>query len=168
MTEEAWQVDPLRCSDVRKAVVALEAGKHGYQHVPSGTHFGNFPGCPYSHSIVYGTCKLSSRKFLYGRLVVLWCGGRTPGIVRKYCVYASLAYHRRMRNRPKPPEPTKIRQLRESLGLSQTQAAELVYSTLRSWQNWEGGQVGMHPAIWAWFRHRVESGEAPAFPGRRR
>jgi hypothetical protein len=69
-----------------------------------------------------------------------------------------------MRNRPNPPKPAVIRQLRESFGLSQTQAAELVYSTLRSWQNWEGGQVGMHPAIWAWFRHRVDSGDAPASP----
>jgi hypothetical protein len=69
-----------------------------------------------------------------------------------------------MRNRPKPPKPAEIRRLRESFGLSQTQAAELVYSTLRSWQNWEGGQVGMHPAIWAWFRHRIDSGDAPASP----
>jgi len=70
-----------------------------------------------------------------------------------------------VRDRPKPPEPAEIRKLRESFGLSQTQAAELVYSTLRSWQNWEGGQVGMHPAIWAWFRHRVEIGDTPA-PGK--
>lgn len=67
-----------------------------------------------------------------------------------------------MANRPNPPNPAEIRRLREKFDLSQTQAAELVYSTLRSWQNWEGGQVGMHPAIWAWFRHRVQSGEAPA------
>ncbi len=67
-----------------------------------------------------------------------------------------------MRSRPNPPKPGEIRRLRESFGLSQTQAAELVYSTLRSWQNWEGGQAGMHPAIWAWFRHRLESGQAPA------
>jgi putative transcriptional regulator len=69
-----------------------------------------------------------------------------------------------MAEKPKPPKGAEIRQLRETYGLSQTQAAELVYSTLRSWQNWEAGEVGMHPAIWSWFRHQVESGEAPASP----
>ena len=69
-----------------------------------------------------------------------------------------------MRKRPNPPKHAEVRQLRESFGLSQTQAAELVYSTLRTWQNWEGGQVGMHPAIWAWFRYRVDSGDARASP----
>ncbi|HSY46923.1 MAG TPA: hypothetical protein VK800_12795 [Steroidobacteraceae bacterium] len=64
-----------------------------------------------------------------------------------------------MADKPDSPKEAAIRQLRETYGLSQTQAAELVYSTLRSWQNWESGQVGMHPAIWAWFRHRVETGE---------
>jgi putative transcriptional regulator len=69
-----------------------------------------------------------------------------------------------MADKPDSPKGTQIRQLRETYGLSQTQAADLVYSTLRSWQNWEGDEVGMHPAIWAWFRHRVESGEAPPSP----
>jgi hypothetical protein len=64
-----------------------------------------------------------------------------------------------MTDKPDAPKGADIRQLRETYGLSQTQAAELVYSTLRSWQNWEADEVGMHPAIWAWFRHRVETGE---------
>lgn len=56
------------------------------------------------------------------------------------------------------PTAAEIRQAREAAGLTQTQAAELVYSTLRSWQNWEGGdpQRRMHPAIWAYFLIRLE------------
>jgi len=53
------------------------------------------------------------------------------------------------------PRPTQIRELRETYGLSQTDAADVVYSALRSWQNWEAGEVRMHPAIWSWFKHVV-------------
>jgi DNA-binding XRE family transcriptional regulator len=67
-----------------------------------------------------------------------------------------------MLDKPNPPKGAEVRELRESLGLSQSQAAELVYSTLRSWQNWEAGDVGMHPAVWCWFRHQVESKEGPS------
>ena len=63
------------------------------------------------------------------------------------------------------PAPSEVRELRETYGLSQTAAAELVYSALRSWQNWEAGEVSMHPAIWAWFRHVVvTAGSAPPSP----
>lgn len=50
------------------------------------------------------------------------------------------------------PRPEEIRALRESYGLSQTAAAAMAYSTLRSWQNWEAGTVRMHPAIWMWWQ----------------
>jgi DNA-binding XRE family transcriptional regulator len=53
------------------------------------------------------------------------------------------------------PKPAQIRELREIYGLSQADAADVVYSALRSWQNWEAGEVRMHPAIWAWFKHVV-------------
>ena len=62
-----------------------------------------------------------------------------------------------MPGKPKPPKAAEIRRLRERLELTQAAAAELVYSALRSWQNWEAGTVAMHPAIWAWFRHQVEA-----------
>lgn len=65
---------------------------------------------------------------------------------------------RRMDAPGSTPKPAEIRALRESLGLSQTAAAKIVYSTLRSWQNWEAGDAKMHPAIWAWFRHSVNQG----------
>lgn len=49
------------------------------------------------------------------------------------------------------PKPTEIRAAREAAGLTQTAAAVLVYSTLRTWQDWEAeGDTNrrMHPAIW--------------------
>lgn len=49
------------------------------------------------------------------------------------------------------PDPQTIRECRQAHGLTQEQAAELVWSTLRTWQNWEAGINKMHPAIWwAW------------------
>lgn len=49
------------------------------------------------------------------------------------------------------PRPAEIAQTREEAGLTQTQAAELIYSTLRTWQDWEGGQRRMHPALWEYW-----------------
>lgn len=40
-----------------------------------------------------------------------------------------------------------IKQLREKLGMTQSQAAELVHSSLRAWQQWESGERQMHPGI---------------------
>lgn len=53
------------------------------------------------------------------------------------------------------PDPEEIRALRESAELTQTEAARLVWGTLRAWQDWEGGQRRMHPAIWELFRIKV-------------
>lgn len=55
------------------------------------------------------------------------------------------------------PAPAKIRQAREAAELTQTQAAELVYATLRTWQNWETEEGSpehrrMHPAIFELFQ----------------
>lgn len=35
------------------------------------------------------------------------------------------------------PTPAEVRAARESVGLTQQQAAELIYTTWRTWQNWE-------------------------------
>jgi DNA-binding transcriptional regulator YiaG len=35
------------------------------------------------------------------------------------------------------PTPAQIRATREAADLTQSQAAELIYATLRTWQNWE-------------------------------
>jgi DNA-binding transcriptional regulator YiaG len=50
------------------------------------------------------------------------------------------------------PTPADIRTAREAAGLTQTQAAALVHSALRSWQQWEAGDRAMHPGLWELFR----------------
>lgn len=49
------------------------------------------------------------------------------------------------------PKPAVIKAARELAGLTQTAAAALVYSTMRTWQDWEAegdSNRRMHPAIW--------------------
>jgi DNA (cytosine-5)-methyltransferase 1 len=58
------------------------------------------------------------------------------------------------------PKPAQIRAEREKAGLTQTAAASLVHSTLRSWQQWEAepgtsGHRRMHPAFWELFRLKL-------------
>lgn len=55
-------------------------------------------------------------------------------------------------NSPSSPMPGEVRAARESQGLSQTDAAALVHSALRSWQQWEAGDRRMHPGLWELFR----------------
>jgi putative transcriptional regulator len=55
------------------------------------------------------------------------------------------------------PAPEEVRAAREAAGLTQTQAAALVYGTLRAWQGWEAPQGQpdarrMHPGLWELFR----------------
>lgn len=54
-----------------------------------------------------------------------------------------------------PPSPAEIRAAREAAGLTQSQAAALVHSGLRSWQQWESGGRKMHPAFWELVRAKV-------------
>lgn len=54
------------------------------------------------------------------------------------------------------PTPDQVREARERAGLTQSEAAVLVHTSLRSWQQWEAapGTVGfraMHPAFWELF-----------------
>ena len=53
------------------------------------------------------------------------------------------------------PTPDEIRAARHRAGLSQSQAARLIHSTLRSWQAWEAGERRMHPGLWKLFRWLV-------------
>ena len=53
------------------------------------------------------------------------------------------------------PEPAEIRAAREAAGLSQTAAAEMVHSKLRTWQQWEAGDRRMHPGLWELFRLKI-------------
>jgi DNA-binding transcriptional regulator YiaG len=53
------------------------------------------------------------------------------------------------------PTAAEVRAARETAGLTQAEAAELIYSTLRAWQNWEadGGEEArrMHPGLFELF-----------------
>ena len=49
------------------------------------------------------------------------------------------------------PEPADIRQARDVAGLTQTEAAALLFTTCRVWQQWEAGDRRMHPAFWELF-----------------
>lgn len=55
------------------------------------------------------------------------------------------------------PAPAEIKTAREQAGLTQTQAAQLVHGTMRSWQDWEGGKRKMHPAIWELFNIKIST-----------
>lgn len=49
------------------------------------------------------------------------------------------------------PKPDEIKAAREAASLTQTEAAQLVYTSLRAWQQWEYGERRMHPAFWELF-----------------
>lgn len=49
------------------------------------------------------------------------------------------------------PSPKQIRAARDAAGLTQTKAGELIFGTLRTWQEWEGGNRRMTPAAWHLF-----------------
>lgn len=53
------------------------------------------------------------------------------------------------------PDTADIRAAREAAGLSQTAAADLVHSKLRTWQQWEAGDRKMHPGLWELFRLKI-------------
>jgi putative transcriptional regulator len=55
------------------------------------------------------------------------------------------------------PRPEEVRAAREAAGLTQTEAAELIYCEMRTWQDWEGGQRRMHPAFWELWRSKVSA-----------
>lgn len=58
------------------------------------------------------------------------------------------------------PDPADILAERLAAKLSQTAAAELIYSTLRTWQDWEAGKARMHPGLWELFL--IKKSAAPA------
>ena len=60
--------------------------------------------------------------------------------------------NRRRSNPAANPTPEEIRAAREAAGLTQTEAAAIIYCTLRAWQDWEAGARRMHPAFWELWR----------------
>ena len=68
------------------------------------------------------------------------------------------------------PTPAKIREARESAGLSQTAAAQLIHSSRSSWAQWEAGEDrsthrAMHPAMWELFLIKTNQHEKFNLPG---
>ena len=57
------------------------------------------------------------------------------------------------------PAPEEIRAARDAAGLSQTAAAELVHSKLRTWQQWEAGDRAMPPGLFELFM--LKTGQWP-------
>ncbi len=53
------------------------------------------------------------------------------------------------------PVPEEIKAARETAGLTQTEAAALLYKTARVWQMWEAGDRRMDPAFWELFRIKL-------------
>ena len=49
------------------------------------------------------------------------------------------------------PTAQALRDAREAAGLSQAQAAALLYRSLRNWQQWELGERRIDPALWELF-----------------
>lgn len=64
------------------------------------------------------------------------------------------AHPNRSRRKEAPgrvPLPAQIAQTREEAELTQSQAARMIYSTVRTWQDWEHGRRNMPPAAWEYW-----------------
>lgn len=57
----------------------------------------------------------------------------------------------------KAPTPDQITAARHKAGLTQSQAAALLYKNLRSWQKWEGGERKMDAALWELFNIKTKN-----------
>lgn len=72
-------------------------------------------------------------------------------------------HQNRSKRNPRPvdnPTPAQIRAAREAAGLTQEQAAELVYVGLRAWQRYEDAREStewrpMHPSMWELFNIKL-------------
>lgn len=62
------------------------------------------------------------------------------------------------------PAPVDIRLTRDALGLTQTDAAKVIHSTLRGWQSYESGERRMHPAFWELFLLKTNARAIGASP----
>lgn len=63
--------------------------------------------------------------------------------------------HRSAGHPARNPSPAEVRAAREAAGLTQTEAAAVIHSTLRTWQDWEAGKARMHPGLWELFGLKV-------------
>ena len=53
------------------------------------------------------------------------------------------------------PDPAEIKAAREQVGLTQRQAAELIYMTERAWIKYESGERRLHPQHWESWRYKA-------------
>ncbi len=60
-----------------------------------------------------------------------------------------------MTARTDSPQPGAIRAARAAAGLTQAQAGALIYTPLRTWQDWEAGRRPMHPAFFELFLIKI-------------
>jgi DNA-binding transcriptional regulator YiaG len=60
------------------------------------------------------------------------------------------------------PTPEQIREAREAAGLSQTEAALLVYANVARWISWETGERRCHPAFFELFCMKSRALKVPA------
>lgn len=49
------------------------------------------------------------------------------------------------------PSPNVIKAARDAAQLTQAEAARLIHSTMRAWQEWEAGRRRMHPGLFELF-----------------
>lgn len=49
------------------------------------------------------------------------------------------------------PKPEEIKAARCAAGMTQEQAAEVIHSTRRTWQDWEINKACMHAGLWELF-----------------
>ena len=54
------------------------------------------------------------------------------------------------------PTPAEVKEARHKPGLTQPQAAALIYFTLSGWQRFEQGERNMHPALWELFLEKTK------------
>jgi DNA-binding transcriptional regulator YiaG len=60
------------------------------------------------------------------------------------------------------PTPEEIKTLRAKHGLTQAQAAKLVFAGLRTFQHWEGGSRRMPQAAWHLFKSLIDHNKNPS------
>ena len=57
----------------------------------------------------------------------------------------------------KEPTAKQILQARKNANLTQSQAAGLIYKTLRNWQKYESGEIHMDRALWELFKIKTST-----------
>lgn len=59
-----------------------------------------------------------------------------------------------------PPAPEDVFSARKNAGLTQAQAADLIHSGRRAWQEWESGNRRMHPGLWELFNIKLDKSKS--------